>query len=227
MDLGVQEQSCEPSARGTCVVFVGIKTRRSSSDHLYRLFMMSFRIRQVALAALVALGALGGIVFAQAAPSTYALVGKGRIGRYAWESWLEKSEARRPQRGVTCISIATEEPSFQGRESGEAYECDQVSSGLPIIQAVSNDAPGRKRRTVIVMIFDPSARRLDLDLGALGQRSVKLRRVSDSKARQVGIEPVAYWSHAFAGVVCMGRLAVYDSSGGLISDTGPTVCKAP
>lgn len=184
-------------------------------------------MRKLVLVTLVGLGVLGGIVFAQAAPFTYAWVGKGKVGRYAWESWLERSEARRPQRDVTCVSIATEEPSFQGRESGETYECGKVNPDFPIVQAVSNDAPGRKRRTVVVMIFDPSARRMDLDLGALGQRNIKLRRVSDSRARQVGIEPVAYWSHAFAGVVCVGRLAVYDSSGGLISDTGPAPCKAP
>lgn len=170
---------------------------------------------------------LGGIVLAQAAPSTYAWVGKGRVGQYAWEGWLERPEARKPQGSVTCVSIATEEPSFRGPDSGEIYECGQVSPDLSIFQAISNDAPGRKRRTVVVMIFDPSARRINVDLGARGQRSIALRRISDSKAKEVGIEPVAYWSHAFAGTVCMGRFVVYDSSGEQLSDTGPTPCIAP
>jgi hypothetical protein len=208
---------------------VGIKGRARwpSSHYLHRLLLMTSRMRQVALAAMVCLGVLGGPAFAHTEPSTYALVGQGGIGRYKWASWVERSETRKPQRDVTCISIATEEPSPRGGESGETYECSRVSPGVPVIQAVSNDAPGRKRRTVIVIIFDPSARRMVLNLGALGRRSVKLRRVSDSKARQVGIKPAAYWSHAFAGIICMGRLAVYDRSGGLISDTGPTLCRAP
>jgi hypothetical protein len=185
------------------------------------------QIRRIISVVVIGLVAVGSLVWAQAASPPYALVGEGRIGRYTWASWLEGSEAHRRQKDVICISIATEEPSSRGRESGETYECDQVGPDLPNVQAVSNDLSGRRRRTVVVIVFDPSARRIDLDLGGLGNRIIKLRRVSDSKARQVGIEPVAYWSHAFAGVVCMGRLVVFDGSGVRLSDTGPTPCRAP
>ncbi len=188
---------------------------------------MHSRKRHLTLIVVIGLVVVGSLVVAQAAPSRYVLVGEGRIGRYSWASWLERSEARVRHRDVMCISIATEEPSPRGRESGETYECDRARPSFPIVQAVSNDLPGRKRRTVVVIIFDPSARRMDLDLGVLGHRTIKLRRLSDSKARQIGIEPVAYWSHAFAGVVCMGRLVVFDGSGEQLSDTGPTPCRAP
>lgn len=179
------------------------------------------------LVPLVGFVALGGLVFAQAASPPYALVGKGGIGQYKWVSWLERSEARQPQRDVTCISIATEEPSRGGAEGSETYECVRVRPDVPATQAISNDSPGRRRRTVVIMLFAPSARRLELDLGALGHRSIKLRRISDSKARHVGIEPVGYWSHAFKGHFCMGRFSVYDGLGVKLSDTGSVPCTAP
>lgn len=191
---------------------------------------MGARMKQWLLGAAIGFFGFVGLVFADAKPSSYALVGKGRIGRYSWVSWLERPEGRRPARDATCISIATREPASGGSESGETYECVHVRPEVPIYQAVSNDAAGRRRRTVVVMLFDPSARRVDLELrqrGRMAQRSITLRRVSERKARQVGIEPIAYWSHGFAGSVCIGRMVVYGPGDSELSDSGPEPCRAP
>lgn len=192
---------------------------------------MMWRTRYVTIVMAIAITVAGGLAFAKASSSSpYVSVGHGRIGRYKWLGWLESSETPGLAKDVVCIAIETEAPSIKGSESGETHECGHVRSDSPIFQAVSNDARGRKRRTAVVMVFAPSARRMELEVGhhgRLSNRRIKLGRISDTRAKRAGIEAVGYWSHAFAGIVCIGRLTVYDGSNEQISDTGPTPCRSP
>lgn len=139
----------------------------------------------------------------------YAKLGSGSMGNFFWESWVEASP-----KGALCVAIQTSEPTA----IDETLDCGGLSpSG--VVLTISNGKKGRKERTVVVLVAPGSARRVTVDLGSRGVQTMKLKRLSDAKAKDIGVAPVAYWARGFAGPFCLGKIVVYDSSGQKLSES--------
>jgi hypothetical protein len=181
-------------------------------------------IRRGGIGLCIVAGLVLGVCVGGATGSTQrsVVLAHGRIGQFSWSSLLRRSVKPARGRGNPCIAVLTEE-SATG-EAGESYECGNIVPELPMVQSVASGS-GRTRRTVLAAAFVGSARLLLLDLGNRGQRKIRLRRLSETKARQIRIAPVAYWAHAFAGPFCLHEFSVYDGAGAQLSDSGPIPCR--
>lgn len=156
----------------------------------------------------------------QRSSTAHFVLGEGRSDGLYWTSSI-RAPARISDPSEPCISISTE----RGRKLGELQQCAVINSGNPLLEIVPTGPPGRLRRTVVVAAFVAVARRLYVDLGRAGHRTVHLRRVSDAKAKQIGIRPIAYWAQAFVGHFCLHRVSAYNALGEQLSDSGPLRCQ--
>ncbi len=121
----------------------------------------------------------------------------------------------------TCVSISTE----RGKRIGELQQCAEVTASSPLLEIVPTGPPGVLRRTVVVGVFIPGARRLKVDLGGAGRRTIYLQGISSSKAKSIGIQPVAYWAKVFRGPFCLRRVSAYNAGGKKLSDSGVLRCR--
>ncbi|HET8861918.1 MAG TPA: hypothetical protein VFM94_01550 [Solirubrobacterales bacterium] len=143
-------------------------------------------------------------------------IGGGRLNAAEWTSTLTKWHKERTGPQGVCVStvLATKD---DGVDIREAFECDVVRDDGPFMQFVSGRSENGPR-SVVSVIFTQAARRVVIDLGKGDGSTIKLRRLSKSKASQLGIAQVGYWTHAFAGPVCIQRITVYDGHGSMLSD---------
>jgi hypothetical protein len=153
--------------------------------------------------------------------SRRVVIGNGQIGRGSWLVLLEA--APKAHNGFCETMLLTRPEKFGLGLIGESYECEPVSPEFPVVKSIG-DGSGSKVHAVFAIIFDPSVRKAVLNFGARGRYDVTLKRVSLAKAEDVGIPPVAYWTHGFAGHVCLRRLIAYDETGAKLSDSGHLAC---
>lgn len=191
---------------------------------IVKYMFMYNQLRYVACTVLVLASLCGTADASQSSDSgrDHAVLGEGRIGKFFWTSSIRSTSAQRGDIGEPCISVATEE----GTRISELEQCGEVRRKFPLLHVATGGSGGRPRRTVVTAVFVGSARQLSLDLGGQGRRTVKLRRLSDFMAMQIGIIPIAYWVHAFVGPFCLHEFSVYDGANRLLSDSGPLQCRS-
>lgn len=154
----------------------------------------------------------------------YARLGAGSIGHFSWFSWIESSKSTGI--GLPCLLIETEEPSRSSSTAvaNETYGCGRATDDAPLVEEISNDAAGKRRRTVLLMAFGENARRLEIDFADRGVQTFNLKRLSDQRSSEIGVRPIAYWARAFGGPLCVRHITTYDGSGSKLSDGGATRC---
>jgi hypothetical protein len=140
------------------------------------------------------------------------VLGRGQSHNFAWESYAKTPKKLRAS-GKTCVWIVTAEIVGHILERTEPYECVKIGGHRGLFQEVSSRATGRKERTVLSMVFAPTAQRLVLRLAGKQPRSMALNQLKAPKATSLGMQPISYWAGAFYGPFCLEGYAVYDSTG--------------
>lgn len=172
----------------------------------------------------VSLMAAHGSAQAGEAPASVQL-GDGHIGRYLWASRIEAPEDESEQsQGVICLAIAFFEPtSAYTGEGSDVAQCDPLVDSVPMIEAFTGGKPG-KRRTAVAILFDGRATRLYLKLRGEKGRTVRLRRLSEEELAPITSASLSYFTHGYAGQVCVQRLVAYGAAGGVIARSGRRAC---
>lgn len=147
--------------------------------------------------------------------SEFLRIGRGRLNAAEWISTLTKWHNKRVGPQGVCVSTALATRA-DGIDIREAFECDTVREDTPFVQFISGRSENGPR-SVVSMIFTQVARKVVVDLGKSDGSAIKLRRLSKSKADQLGIEQIGYWTHAFAGPVCIQEITVYNGLGDVLS----------
>jgi hypothetical protein len=140
------------------------------------------------------------------------VLGKGQSHKFAWESFAKTPKKLRAAR-KTCVWIVTAEVIAHIVERTEPHECVRVSVHRGLVQEVSSSVSGRKKRTVVSMVFAPTAQRLVLKLVGKQPRSITLNQLKEPKATALGMQAIAYWASSFGGPFCLESYTVYDSAG--------------
>lgn len=147
-------------------------------------------------------------------PSRVIRIGIGRMNSAEWVSTLTHKRGK----GLSnvCVSTALAVEKNSGVNISEAFECDSVRADLPFIQLLGDHSKNGPR-SVFAEIFSPAVTRVVVDLGKGTGSTVQLRRPSKNNARELGIEQVGYWVHAFSGPLCIQDLTAYDRLGDILS----------
>lgn len=175
--------------------------------------------RRRAFIAGFALFGLFGVGFLAAAlgkpDSNVVRIGAGRLNSAEWISTLRHKTGASPQ--VVCVSIALATRTG-GVDISEASECASVRDNAAFIQSVTGRSR-RGKRTVFTAVFSPAARKVAIDLGKDDESVIRLKRLASTKARQLGVDQVGYWVHAYAGPVCLKRITSFDKLGNVLSNS--------
>lgn len=154
---------------------------------------------------------VGSVTTSQAEGIPRVVLGQGHRHNFAWESYAKTPKKLRAT-GKTCVWIVTAEIVGHILERTEPYECVKISAHRGLFQEVSSSVSGRKARTVLSMVFAPTAQRLVLKLAGKQPRSMALSQLKESKATSLGMQPISYWAGAFYGPFCLEGYTVYDST---------------
>jgi hypothetical protein len=155
----------------------------------------------------------------------YVVMARGKIRGDRWVTVIDGSARKGNGLAEPCLTVVLERPSAPGLvEDNESRECSYVSDDLPFSQSVSVGRTGPAERTVLAMAFSPRARTVALDLGGRGRRTVSLQLMGSPKAKELGINPISYWAHAFSGAFCLHRFTAYTHTGRVLSDSGAMPC---
>jgi hypothetical protein len=148
-------------------------------------------------------------------------LGRGHAGRDIWIATLQPSFAgREGQKGV-CLSVTLGGPD-SGNDYSEAFECKSVTRDEPLIESINESISAggvHRERSVFAALFTPEARKAVVRFNKGRASQIQLRWVSKQKARQIGVQPIAYWIHGYAGPVCLKRITVYDGAGVVLSNS--------
>lgn len=144
-------------------------------------------------------------------------IGAGRLNSAEWISTLTKWRKNGVGPEGVCLSTALATRANEVNIS-EGFECDTVRDDAPFIQ--SDSGHSRKgMRTVFAAIFSPATARVVVDLGRGDGSTVGLKRLSETQARQLGVERVRYWVHAFSGPACLQGLTTCDRFESILSES--------
>ena len=87
------------------------------------------------------------------------------------------------------------------------------------------DSAGQTHR-VIAILLSPDTQRLFVNVaGVKLRRTISVSQISQEKAEQIDISPIAFWIRGFAGKVCLRRLISYNAVGVMLSDSGHLGCE--
>lgn len=170
-------------------------------------------------AAFVILGA-ATIPGAYGAASKEVVVGQGSIGASKWIAWLHPN-ARRPSKEHVCTGIVLKRP--EASAISESDECATVGDHDAILTLISGGS-GKKKRTVIAVVFGPEIASFHAYLRFGGVVKKPVNRIGAGAAHRLGIEDVGVWTRGFAGGLCLRRLVAYNARGAIVNDSGRLSC---
>jgi hypothetical protein len=179
-----------------------------------RLIIGALALMTVVLSVMVGVG-IAKTSHPESAPRL--VMGKGESHNFAWESFAKTPKKLRAAK-KTCVWIVTAEVIAHTLERTEPHECVRVSVHRGLFQEVSSSVSGRKARTVLSMVFAPTAQRLVLKLAGKQPRSITLNQLKEPKAISLGMQPIAYWASSFGGPFCLESYTVYDSANQELTD---------
>lgn len=154
---------------------------------------------------------VGSATTSQPESAPRLVLGQGQSHNFAWESFAKTPKKLRSTK-KTCVWIVVAEIVGHILERTEPYECVKISVHRGLFQEVSSSVSGRKARTVLSMVFAPTAQRLVLKLAGKRPRSMALNQLKEPKATSLGMQPISYWAGAFHGPFCLEGYTVYDSA---------------
>lgn len=147
-------------------------------------------------------------------PSNGAIrIGSGRLNSAEWISTLAHKKGAGPQSVCVSIALAIER---NGTDISEAFECEGVRDDLPFIEFLGGHSKNGAR-SVYTEIFSPAVRKVVVGLGGDSESTVRLKRPSKSRARELGMAQVGYWVHAFTSPACIKEITAYGRLGEVLS----------
>lgn len=149
-----------------------------------------------------------------ASSPSYTLIGKGGFGSTKWYAFLERPPRGEEIRSGMCLSVV-----LDAHPISETYECGTVTAGNPWLEE-DTGGQGKSAVRVYVAIFSPDTRKVAFTVKGHASRKEKIRRLSDAKARELGIPAVGYLTLAVPKRRCVQRIVSFGSSGAVLSDTG-------
>jgi hypothetical protein len=170
------------------------------------------------LIAVLTFGAFNASGMASEQP--YHVLQRGKTGSSEWLTWVDRGSRKKVGSAHVCLGLALLIQGKDGLSQSESHECNAVLAAEPVVRSMESDSAG-KTLGVIAILLSPNTRRLFVNIGGIKpRRTVSVKRISQEKAKRIGISPIAFWVHGLAGKTCLRRIISYDAAGVILSDSG-------